>query len=303
MQAQAKRKTRHLRRFKVGIVGANDKELNAFSRILTVTQYRTRCYEAVPLDEKKFSSKNTVDIIVICSRNPSIVYRWEIEGSQSNSQKSLPVVIFSQPNSALSGKYTLNSPLNPSKLIKLLDQFTIKELNFLPEFEIGNDSAELQDIAFSGIKMLRANCNGHTGSGPNTANGYQRRVLVVDDSLAVRRQMQLEFELLNDKLDLAENAEQALQAIQSNKYDVVFLDVVMPGMDGYAACKKIKKDPLNHNTPVILLTSKSSSFDKIKGTLAGCDAYLVKPINHNEFTQAYQQNVLNNGQGAKHASQ
>jgi len=303
MQAQEKRKTRHLRRFKVGIVGANDRERNAFSRILTVTQYRTRCYEPVILEDKKPASKNSVDIVIVCSSNPHVVQRWESEPVAGAKGNARPVVIFSQPHSALCGKYTVSSPINPSKLIKVLDNFTIKELNFLPEFEIGHDSGELHDIAFSGIKLLRDK-TGENGVNKTTdRNGKRRNALVVDDSLAVRRQMQLEFDLLEDDLDLAENAEQALQAIQSKKYDVVFLDVVMPGMDGYTACKKIKKNPLNRDTPVILLTSKSSSFDKIKGTLAGCDAYLVKPINHNEFTQAYHQNVLNSSQGAKHASQ
>ena len=77
----------------------------------------------------------------------------------------------------------------------------------------------------------------------------------------------------------------------------------MPGMDGYSACKKIKKSKLNTSTPVVLLTSRSSSFDKIKGALAGCDAYLVKPINHNEFESVYEkftENKLTTGEA--HAS-
>ena len=304
MHAQLKRKARHLRQFKVGIVGADDKIISAFSRILTVTQYRTRCYEVVALDEKNFSSKKTTDIIIICSHNPNVVYRWETEPFDDEQNSIRPLIILSRPNSALNGKYQLSSPINPSKLIKLLDQYTIKELNYLPEFEIGQEAADIEDIAFTGIQMLRAD-NSAKNRDDNTQHDSKNRLsaLVVDDSLAVRRQMQLEFELLNDDLDLAENAEQALQAIQQKKYDVVFLDVVMPGMDGYTACKKIKKNYLNKNTPVILLTSKSSSFDKIKGTLAGCDAYLVKPINHIEFTQAYQQNVVNNIEGAKHVHQ
>jgi len=65
----------------------------------------------------------------------------------------------------------------------------------------------------------------------------------------------------------------------------------MPGMDGYAACKSIKRTSLNKNTPVVMLTSKSSSFDKFKGMLAGCDTYLTKPINHNEFKQVTEKHL------------
>lgn len=300
MHAQQKRKTRQLRRFRVGIVGANDREFDAFTRILTVTQYRTRCYEAVLLADNDLGAKKTVDLVINCSANPNVVLGWEKACYADEDIPTRPLVILQRPNSALHGKYLLTSPINPSKLIKLLDQYTIKELNFLPEFEIGHESAELHAMAFDGIKLLRDKNQHSAGELPHQ---NRRNALVVDDSLAVRRQMQLEFDLLEDELDLAENAEQALEAIQIKKYDVIFLDVVMPGMDGYSACKRIKKHPLNRTTPVILLTSKSSSFDKIKGTLAGCDAYLVKPINHNEFTQAYQQNVIDNHQGAKHASQ
>ena len=304
MQAQLRRKTRHLRRFKVGIVGASQQEIDVFSRILTVTQYRTRCYKTIALNEQDPNSKNSVDIVIICSRNSNIVQRWEHSSYSDEHNPSRPLVVFSQSGETLSGEYLLSSPINPSKLIKLLDQYTIKELNYLPEFEIGRDTTELQDMAFSGIKMLRAsNLSKTNNSKPGDHKEHRLSALVVDDSLAVRRQMQLEFELLNDELDLAKNAEEALEAIQHKKYDIVFLDVVMPGMDGYTACKKIKRDPLNRNTPVVLLTSKSSSFDKIKGTLAGCDAYLVKPINHNEFTKAYRQNVINNTRGAKHVNQ
>jgi len=57
----------------------------------------------------------------------------------------------------------------------------------------------------------------------------------------------------------------------------------MPGLDGYAACKLIRRTPLNKHTPIIMLTSRSSRFDKLKGVLAGCDTYLTKPVNHNEF--------------------
>jgi twitching motility two-component system response regulator PilG len=109
------------------------------------------------------------------------------------------------------------------------------------------------------------------------------KVLVADDSLAVRRQLKMEFDVMSANLNLVEDGESAVKAAETEHYDVIFLDVVMPGIDGYAACKSIKRSKLNKNTPVIMLTSRSSKFDKLKGILAGCDTYLTKPINHNEF--------------------
>ena len=287
MQNTANKGSRNLKRvFKVGVVGASDNEFNLLTRIFTVTQYRSRSYEAKQLLSNQFNKDCGVDFVLICSQNPTLIHAWD--NHQKSSATKIPPLIFLSrgTNPKQTGKYQICSPVNPSKLIKLLDHYTIKELNFLPEFEIGHDSHELDGLAISGLKILRSSSN-------NAANVENpSRALIVDDSLAVRKQMQIEFELLHDRLDTVENAEKALEAVEKVKYDIIFLDVVMPGIDGYAACKQIKRSALNKQTPVIMLTSRSSSFDKIKGTLAGCDAYLVKPINHNEFESIYKKYVV-----------
>lgn len=282
--------------FKVGVVGASATEFNIISRIFTVTQYRTRCYQPRVMASGQHSNAGDIDFILMCSSNPTIIQAWE-KRQKNGREKAPPLIFLTRGQSAIAGKYRISSPVNPGKFIKLLDHYTIKELNFFPEFEIGHDTHELQSIAISGLRMLRAS--------PENNNVVKldkpSRALVVDDSLAVRKQMQIEFELLQDQLDVVENAEKAMEAIEQKTYDIIFLDVVMPGMDGYSACRQIKRSRLNKNTPVILLTSRSSSFDKIKGTLAGCDAYLVKPINHNEFETVYKKHI-NRTKGETHAS-
>ena len=60
--------------------------------------------------------------------------------------------------------------------------------------------------------------------------------------------------------------------------DLVVLDVMLPGMDGYDVCKMIKKNKDNSLMKVVMLTSKDKTFDKIRGTMAGCDGYLTKPV-------------------------
>ncbi len=282
--------------FKVGVVGASANEFNIISRIFTVTQYRTRCYQPEALASGQHNNAGNIDFVLMCSSNPTVIQAWE--NRQKSSRKKTPPLIFLTRNqSPIAGKYRISSPVNPGKFIKLLDHYTIKELNFFPEFEIGHDTHELQSLAISGLRMLRSSSE----SNNVVKLDKTARALVVDDSLAVRKQMQIEFELLQDHLDVVENAERAMEAIQKRTYDIIFLDVIMPGMDGYSACRQIKRSKLNKNTPVILLTSRSSSFDKIKGTLAGCDAYLVKPINHNEFETVYNKHI-NRTKGETHAS-
>ena len=108
-------------------------------------------------------------------------------------------------------------------------------------------------------------------------------VLVVDDSSTVRRQVGLELERLDIQVDAAESGEQAFELLARNRYDLIFLDVILPGVDGYHLCKAIKKDKTMKKTPVVMLTSKSSPFDRVKGALSGCDAYLTKPVKQSAF--------------------
>ena len=75
-------------------------------------------------------------------------------------------------------------------------------------------------------------------------------------------------------IHFASSGEEAIQNNSIKNYDIIFLDVVMEGMDGYKACKSIKA---HKNAYVVMLTSKKSPFDKIRGTMSGCDAYITKP--------------------------
>jgi CheY-like chemotaxis protein len=104
------------------------------------------------------------------------------------------------------------------------------------------------------------------------------RALVVDDSPTVRLQLAKIVERIGLRCDAMESAEVALVSLASNRYNVIFVDVVMPDMDGYKLTREIKRDPRHKGTPVIILTSKSSPFDRARGSLAGCDTYLTKPV-------------------------
>ncbi len=110
--------------------------------------------------------------------------------------------------------------------------------------------------------------------------------LVVDDSLTVREQMRMALERLGIGCHQADSAEAAMQFLQHNSYNLAFLDVVMPGTDGYELCRKIKHNSYTRLMPVLMLTSRSSPFDRARGALSGCDSYLTKPITWDTFSQA-----------------
>lgn len=107
------------------------------------------------------------------------------------------------------------------------------------------------------------------------------RILVVDDSFPARQFMKMKLEELAGEqlrvhVDFADSGEKALRCMHSQPYDLVFLDVIMPGMDGYEACALIKAvQPVR----VAMLTSRSAPVDFTRGRASGCDNYLPKPPN------------------------
>jgi twitching motility two-component system response regulator PilG len=113
--------------------------------------------------------------------------------------------------------------------------------------------------------------------------GQIGRALIVDDSPSVRTQMNIYLSKRNLECHMAQNSEEAIRAIKQAQFDIIFLDVVMPGADGYQACKAIKALEATRHVPVILLTSKNSPVDKIHGIMSGCDKYLIKPLRVSEL--------------------
>jgi CheY-like chemotaxis protein len=104
------------------------------------------------------------------------------------------------------------------------------------------------------------------------------RVLIVDDSPSVRRQLALALQHMGIDSEGVGAAQEALDVLATRRYDLVFVDVMMPEIDGYKLTKRIKKEKSLKGIPIIILTSRSSPFDLARGALAGCNSYLVKPV-------------------------
>jgi CheY-like chemotaxis protein len=104
------------------------------------------------------------------------------------------------------------------------------------------------------------------------------RVLAVDDSPLMRTFLQNKLQPYGIAPEFASSGEEALFKISKQHFDMIFLDVMLPGMDGYDVCKMIKKNKDNSLMKVVMLTSRDKTFDKIRGTMAGCDGYLTKPV-------------------------
>jgi DNA-binding response OmpR family regulator len=113
------------------------------------------------------------------------------------------------------------------------------------------------------------------------------RVLVVDDSEVALQFIESRLRSFGINVDVAASGEAALVQASQSEYALVFLDVVMTGLDGYQTCKAIKKHKNDDGRSpiVVMLTSRGGTVDKVRGTFAGCDAYLTKPLDSTRLIQ------------------
>lgn len=116
-------------------------------------------------------------------------------------------------------------------------------------------------------------------------------VLVVDDSATIRRAAETMLTNEGYKVISAENGFEALSKITRHHPDLIFVDIMMPRLDGYQTCAIIKNNNEFRNTPVIMLTSKDGLFDKARGRVVGSDQYLTKPFTREELLGAVKQHT------------
>ncbi len=104
------------------------------------------------------------------------------------------------------------------------------------------------------------------------------RVLVVDDIEANRRLLQAKLEAQYYTVSLAENGADALKAVEESEPDIILLDVMMPGMDGYEVCRRLKANPATAHIPVVMVTALNDVEDRVRGLDVGAEDFLTKPV-------------------------
>ena len=116
------------------------------------------------------------------------------------------------------------------------------------------------------------------GSGRKGTKMGIRRILVVDDSATERYMLKDLLTKAGYEVISSENGEDAIVKARHIKPDLILMDVVMPGLNGFQATRAISRDPLTKSIPVIMCTSKSQETDKIWGLRQGAKDYVVKPV-------------------------
>ncbi len=111
------------------------------------------------------------------------------------------------------------------------------------------------------------------------------KVMVIDDSNTIRRTAESLLSKLGCEVITAEDGYDALAKIVAVKPDIIFMDVMMPKLNGYETCSIIRSNEEFNNIPVVLLSSKSSFCDKAKGVVVGANSYLTKPFSKDEILE------------------
>jgi two-component system cell cycle response regulator len=245
----------------IGAFGLSDYELRLVRSVLSLTMVHGRAYSFALFDTARIGRP---DIVIVDPNNEQA--KAALQDLTSHDKTHEPFVIFiSNTPQASQDKYHLLRPLAPTKMLALLDHVASEFANILPSTAV----PPAPPVLLSTIKPVPAR--------------QLFRALIVDDSPTARIKIEIELRAMSIMADSAQTGEEALKMLAKKTYDLIFLDIILPGADGYEVCKLIRRNQETKRIPVIMLTSKSSPFDRIRGSLAGCSWYLTKPVEHVKF--------------------
>lgn len=276
--------------FSVGVFGVPEPERQVLERIFSLSATRPHAYTMLVEPDGR-----NVDIILVDRMDSGAVLK-----AQALTGNGIPVVGVTREKDAKE-PYFVRRPFTATRTLSVLDRVVESELLARAQESLSaprthsnahEPKAKSPDRTAAPAPGKPIQATGNTSPNPADSGEFQKtflnsgyRALVVDDSLPVRKQVAMALERSGISADFAENGDAALDLIAKNNYDIIFLDVIMPGTDGYEVCKNIKRDKQKKNIPVVMLTGKSSPFDKVKGKLSGCDTYLTKPVSIREFNR------------------
>src|SRR5439155_10744885 len=123
----------------------------------------------------------------------------------------------------------------------------------------------------------------HFAAGPDRSAARITRVLVVEDEPNIRELVCLHLRLEGYSCDGIGNGQEALEKTEAESYDLVVLDLMIPGLDGVSVCRAVRRGTLNRDVPILMLTARREESDKVLGLESGADDYLAKPFGVREL--------------------
>lgn len=273
----------------IGLCGVTPKDERMIQIILS----------RVPSARFKFTATpatliNSCDIALLDSQGAEATTHCE---RMKLGNPQLIVVTLADPHEEIAG-YRISRRALWSQLVPTLDDVVHVELLHQQQRALQNPLENIQQpnlapVADSSISKAHEGSPFKPGPLPSPlSNLGPLRALVLDDSVTVRTQLATALTKVGISADHASTADSAFALLDKHPFDFMFLDVIMPGVDGYDVCKQLRRKVETKKLPIVMLTSRSSPFDRARGALAGCDLYLTKPIDLKSFYQAVNKVVM-----------
>lgn len=255
------------RAFSLALFGFSETERRVMTSVLQLAAGRGRQYALTSREDRP-----KADIAIVDMDQQEAVREWQNCAGPNGILPALKVA--TTPPTGDAEQVCIRRPITVKRLLDGLDGVAIRSFRYVPELTIEDNGG---DSALIGTAFVEAD---------RAAKATMRsglRALVIDDSAPVRKLMSVKLGLFGIEADMAETGEQGLEMVRDQQYDIVFLDLTLPGMDGYSVCKSIKRTRELRDLQVVMLTGRGSRIDRIRGTMAGCSAYLTKPVEQEEL--------------------
>jgi len=264
-------------RFTVALQGFSPFERSTLSSFFRLAAERTPSYEQVDrLDRCDF-------VIADADHDPSL--KAVLTAGRAHD------TVFVGARAPQGAMAWLPRPIDPMHIVRELDSL-VEHRHSSP----GELRAALAHVGpLSDPASAAAPTGAPASSGPpqRDSGGDGGDVLVAEDSAIARRFLQVRLQRLGYRVHLATNGDEALQLLAGQRFAIVFLDVVLGpagSLDGLSLCQRLKHEPefFSAGRPprVVLVTGLAGAMDRVRGTLAGCDAYLTKPLSEDELLRA-----------------
>lgn len=263
--------TTQSREFRIALCGFGDREQKALGSAFKLSEARPRRYL------RWESGFGRPDVGIINEDLPTGRQAWlEMRRELSGANFPLLRVGIVDRASALFDDVEhvfIKRPVLAIRILKALDELVTEVYQFAPELSI-HDNMATHGIA--GLPEFG-----------QQVSEFAKRILVVDDSESVRKMMEVRLTLKGYAVDFAMTGEEALIRVRERSYDLIFLDVMLPGINGYEVSRHLKRH-LQVPAPVVMLTGRTSRIDKLRGSLASADAYLTKPLTIDSLNETLQ---------------
>jgi twitching motility two-component system response regulator PilG len=273
--------------YTIGVIGFDRSERRALRRAVGLAETRQPSF--TPFDASRGGCPH---LIMVDADRPSAMRAWD-KFRRANALRASfsPIFIGRNPGEVpFPDPYVLQRPILTTRLFSVLDQAAAEVHGFRPPASVEDGIVALTQQEIDGTLETTTVLPTSAAVPPAESEDSARlqratpiHSLVVDDSLPVRVQMRSVLTPIAARVDFADSGERALELVRLQAYSIIFLDNTLPDADAYDLCGQIKKQSLQSEASVVMLTADSSAVERVMGLLAGFDNFLVKPVQTGAF--------------------